>query len=42
MSAAGFPLGSLCVAATEGVNGAWVAVAIIIVTLTVTAVALSI
>ena len=33
MSAAAFPAGSLCVAATDGVNTTWVAVVIIIVTL---------
>ncbi|MBN3762135.1 bifunctional diguanylate cyclase/phosphodiesterase [Burkholderia sp. Ac-20365] len=42
MSAAAFPPGTVCAAATDGVNSAWVAVAIIIVTLSVTAVALSI
>ncbi|WP_109481182.1 bifunctional diguanylate cyclase/phosphodiesterase [Paraburkholderia sp. C35] len=42
MSAASFPVGSICIAATDGVNSAWVAVVIIIVTLSVTAVALSI
>jgi diguanylate cyclase (GGDEF)-like protein len=42
MSAAAFPVGSLCVAATDGVNTTWVAVVIIIVTLAVTGVVLSI
>ncbi|ACC76112.1 EAL domain-containing protein [Paraburkholderia phymatum] len=42
MSAAGFPAGSLCTAATEGVNGTWLALLIIVVTLAVTAVALTI
>ncbi|MEI5995993.1 bifunctional diguanylate cyclase/phosphodiesterase [Paraburkholderia bengalensis] len=42
MWAASFPDGSLCIAATDGVNSAWVAVVIIVVTLAVTAVALTI
>ena len=42
MSAASFPLGSLCISATAGVSTAWVALVIIVVTLSVTAVALTI